>query len=187
MAKTNIGQTRVVDQRVVKNKIIILAGPNGAGKTTFAKSFLPNEAACTNFINADLIAAGIAPFAPETAAIAAGRLMLEMIQKQVSTGNNFAIETTLSGVGYARMIPQWQLLGYKVELFFLSLPSADFAVERVAKRVLQGGHNIPEDVIRRRFAAGLNNFHNIYKPNVDSWTLLDSSLEPIKIIDWSEK
>lgn len=168
-------------------KIIILAGPNGAGKTTFAKSFLPNEAACTTFINADLIAAGIAPFAPESAAIAAGRLMLEMIQKQVANGNSFAIETTLSGVGYARMTPQWRALGYFVELFFLSLPSADYAVERVAKRVAQGGHFIPEDVVRRRFDAGLSNFHNAYKTIVGAWTLMDASQEPIKVINWSEE
>jgi predicted ABC-type ATPase len=167
-------------------KIIILAGPNGAGKTTFAKSFLPYEAACTSFLNADLIAAGIAPFAPETAAIAAGRLMLEMVQKQVTSGNSFALETTLSGMGYARMIPQWRALGYSMELFFLSLPSADYAVARVAKRVAQGGHFIPENVIRRRFNTGLYNFHNIYKPLVDAWSLMDSSQEPIKVINWSE-
>jgi predicted ABC-type ATPase len=171
----------------VQKKIIILAGPNGAGKTTFAKSFLPYEAACKVFINADLIAAGIAPFAPESAAIAAGRLMLGMIQKQVANGDSFALETTLSGLGYARMIPQWRDLGYVVELFFLSLPSADYAVARVAKRVLQGGHFIAEDVIRRRFEAGLNNFNHIYKPLVDAWSLMDSSQEPIKIINWSER
>ena len=168
-------------------KIIILAGPNGAGKTTFAKSFLPNEAACITFINADLIAAGIAPFAPESAAIAAGRLMLEMIQRQVASGNSFAIETTLNGFGYARMIPQWRAAGYIVELFFLSLPRVDYSIERVAKRVAQGGHFIPEYVIRRRFDAGLTNLHNIYKPIVDVWTLMDASQKPIKVINWSEQ
>jgi predicted ABC-type ATPase len=168
-------------------KVIILAGPNGAGKTTFAKSFLLNEAACTTFINADLIAVGIAPFAPESAAIVTGRLMLEMVQKQVAIGNSFALETTLSGMGYARMIPQWRALGYIVDLFFLSLPSADYAVERVAKRVTQGGHFIPENVIRRKFEAGLYNFHNIYKPLVDAWSLMNSSQEPIKVINRSEQ
>lgn len=167
-------------------KIIILAGPNGAGKTTFAKSFLPNEAACTTFINADLIAAGIAPFAPESAATAAGRLMLEMVQKQVASGNSFALETTLSGMGYARMIPQWRALGYKVKLVFLTLPSADFAVERVSERVKHGGHNIPEAVIRRRFDAGLRNFHSVYKPLVDSWILIDNRAAPFKVLEWSD-
>lgn len=167
-------------------KIIILAGPNGAGKTTFAKSFLPFEADCKVFINADLIAAGIAPFAPESAAIAAGRLMLEMIQKQVASGNSFALETTLSGLGYARMILQWRALGYKVKLVFLTLPSSDFAIQRVSERVKHGGHNIPEAVIRRRFNTGLRNFHQVYKPIVDSWILIDNRTQPYKVLEWSE-
>jgi predicted ABC-type ATPase len=113
--------------------------------------------------------------------------MLEMVQKQVASGNSFALETTLSGMGYARMISQWRDLGYTVELFFLSLPSADYAVERVAKRVAQGGHFIPENTIRRRFDAGLRNFYSVYKPLVDMWSLMDSSQEPIKVINWSEQ
>ena len=148
-------------------KIIVIAGPNGAGKTTFAQAFLPHEAHCPVFINADLIAAGIAPFAPESAAVAAGRIMLDLIQKNVVSGASFAFETTLSGLGYARMLPKWRALGYRVELFFLALPSAEFAIERVALRVQHGGHHIPDAVIRRRFEAGLNNFHRIYKPLVD--------------------
>jgi predicted ABC-type ATPase len=168
-------------------KIIIIAGPNGAGKTTFAKAFLPNEANCTAFINADLIAAGIAPFAPESAAISAGRIMLEMIEKHVDIGTSFAFETTLSGLGYARMIPQWRALGYFVELYFLALPTADFAIERVALRVVHGGHSIPDDVIRRRFVAGLKNFHDVYKPLVDAWSHVDNAAETRKIIDWNER
>jgi predicted ABC-type ATPase len=168
-------------------KIIIIAGPNGAGKTTFAKAFLPNEANCTAFINADLIAAGIAPFAPESAAIAAGRIMLELIQKHVESGTSFAFETTLSGLGYARMIPKWRASGYFVELYFLALPNPEFAIERVALRVVHGGHSIPNEVIRRRFAAGLKNFQNVYKPLVDAWSHVDNAAEPRKIIDWSER
>jgi predicted ABC-type ATPase len=145
-----------------QKKIIIIAGPNGAGKTTFAKTFLPNEANCTAFINADLIAAGIAPFAPESAAIAAGRIMLELIKKHVQSGISFAFETTLSGLSYARMIPQWRALGYRVDLYFLALPTAEYAIERVALRVKHGGHFIPDDVVRRRFAAGLRNFNQVY-------------------------
>ncbi len=167
-------------------KIIIFAGPNGAGKTTFAIEFLPSEASCPIFINADLIAAGIAPFAPESAAIAAGRLMLDLIARHAAADDNFAFETTLSGRGYARMIPRWRELGYRVELFFLSLPSAQFAIERVTQRVRQGGHNIPKDVIERRFASGKEYFEQIYKPLVDVWTLIDSSQSPYKMIDWSE-
>jgi predicted ABC-type ATPase len=172
---------------LLSKKIIVFAGPNGAGKTTFAKEFLPSEANCQIFINADLIAAGIAPFAPESAAISAGRLMLELVAKHAALGDSFAFETTLSGRGYARMIPKWRDAGYRIELFFLSLPSADFAIERVAQRVRQGGHNIPRGVIERRFATGMANFEQIYKPLVDAWTLIDSSQSPYKMMDWSER
>lgn len=156
-------------------KIIIVAGPNGAGKTTFARSFLPAEANLPRFINADLIAAGLAPFAPETAAIRAGRLMLEEIALCARRGDSFAFETTLSGLSYLRLIGQWRAQGYMVKLFFLQLPDADAAVARVAARVRQGGHNIPEAVIRRRFITGLDNFHRHYKQAVDTWVLYDNA------------
>lgn len=168
-------------------KIIIIAGANGAGKTTFAKEFLPHEAHCPTFINADLIAAGLAPFAPETAAIQAGRIMLEMIDNMVQHRKSFAIETTLSGKGYASKIPQWQALGYQVKLIFLQLPNEETAMKRVANRVAHGGHNIPPDVIRRRFAAGIKNFHHLYKPLVDVWLHFDSADTAPQLIDWSEK
>jgi predicted ABC-type ATPase len=130
-------------------KIIIIAGPNGAGKTTFERNFLPAEAQTLRFINADLIAAGLAPFNPETASFKAGRLMLEEIDECVDAGHSFAFETTLSGITYLRKIPLWQAQGYQVKLWFLSLPNEDIAVSRVARRVLQGGHNIPENVTAR--------------------------------------
>jgi predicted ABC-type ATPase len=169
-----------------EKKIIIIAGPNGAGKTTFAKAFLPNEANCTAFINADLIAVGIAPFAPESAAIAAGRIMLKMIEDAVNRGDSFAVETTLSGIAYAQKIKQWLVLGYHVKLAFIELRSAEAAIARVALRVSQGGHNIPEATIVRRFKAGIANFETIYKPIVDSWLHFDGTpLEP-ELIDWSE-
>jgi predicted ABC-type ATPase len=167
-----------------QKKIIIIAGPNGAGKTTFAKAFLPNEANCPVFINADLIAAGIAPFAPESAAIAAGRIMLEMIQKNVASGTSFAFETTLSGLGYARMIPLWRALGYFVQLYFVSLSNSDLAIERVAYRVKHGGHHIPDDVVRRRYVAGLKNFNVIYKPLVNKWILFDNDGNDTNAVDW---
>jgi len=168
-------------------KIIIIAGPNGAGKTTFARDFLPAEAQTLRFINADLIAAGLAPFNPETAAFKAGRLMLEEIDECVDAGHSFAFETTLSGLTYLKKVAVWQALGYQVKLWFLSLPNDDIAVSRVARRVLQGGHNIPEDVIRRRFKAGLENFHERYSKVVNSWALFDSYHRPPKLIDWSNK
>jgi len=163
-------------------KIIIIAGPNGAGKTTFAREYLPNEANCPTFINADLIAAGLAPFAPESASIKAARLMLNEIKANVKAGNSFAFETTLSGKAYAKDIVEWKKLGYHITLFFLSLADVDVAINRVAYRVANGGHNIPEATIRRRFKAGLNNFHQLYKPLADAWTLYDNSYsEPILI------
>ncbi len=155
--------------------ILIIAGPNGAGKTTFAREFLLNEANCPTFVNADLIAAGLNPLQPEQEAMAAGRMMLNMIDDYVSRGRSFAFETTLSGRGYARMIPRWQEQGYRVSLIFLTLPSAEVAIERVQQRVADGGHNIPENVIRRRFDAGRRNFDTIYRELVDEWALWDSS------------
>ncbi len=167
-------------------KIIIIAGPNGAGKTTFARSFLPGEAHLPRFINADLIAAGLAPFAPETAAIKAGRLMLEEIERCAKRGESFAFETTLSGLGYLRHIAQWQALGYRVSLYFLSLPDAETAVARVASRVRQGGHDIPENVIRRRFDAGLRNFHASYRQAVDDWAWYDNAGDSPALLEWGE-
>ncbi len=156
-------------------KIIIIAGPNGSGKTTFAGEFLPNEAACPVFINADLIAAGLAPFEPERAAFKAGRLMLSEIHFHARRGDNFSFETTLSGRAYARVIPGWQAIGYRVKLFFLRLDSPELAIARVCQRVKAGGHNIPEKVIRRRFKAGLNNLETLYKPLVDEWAVYNNS------------
>ena len=155
--------------------ILIIAGPNGAGKTTFATEFLPNEGDCPTFVNADMIAAGLNPFQPERSAVAAGRIMLRMIDEYVQRGESFAFETTLSGRGYTRLIPNWQAQGYSVRLYFLRLPSADMAVARVRNRVIEGGHNIPEDVIRRRFDAGWRNFRQIYRDTVDEWALYDAS------------
>jgi predicted ABC-type ATPase len=168
-------------------KIIIIAGANGAGKTTFAREFLPNEAHCPTFINADLIAAGLSPFAPETAAIHAGRIMLEMVEHMIHQRKSFAIETTLSGKTYAQKIPLWQKQGYHVKLIFLQLPSEESAIKRVANRVAHGGHDIPVNVIRRRFSAGIKNFHEVYKPLVDVWLHFDSADTMPQLIDWSEK
>ena len=166
--------------------IIILAGPNGAGKTTFARSFLPQEANCLRFINADLIAAGLSPFAPETAALKAGRLMLSEIEGCVKRRESFAFETTLSGMAYLARIRQWRSMGYEVSLYFLTLPSPEMAILRVAARVRQGGHSIPESVIRRRYAAGLTNFETIYKSEVDCWAQYDNVGDRPVLINWGE-
>ena len=164
-----------------ERKIIIIAGPNGAGKTTFANQILVGDQSSFPFVNADIIARGLNPGDPESEAFRAGRLMLQKIEELVERGESFALETTLSGLAYSRSIPRWQSLGYRVELHFLSLPGADMAVGRVYNRVTEGGHNIPEDVIRRRFQGGLTNFHQIYKDLVDSWVLYDNS-SPTRIV-----
>ena len=168
-------------------RVIVIAGPNGAGKTTFAREFLPNEAGCPVFVNADLIAAGLAPFAPETAALQAGRLMLQEMRRHFLARESFAFETTLAGRGHLRLIEQWQRAGYRVTLIFLQLDSADESIARVAQRVRQGGHHVADDVIRRRFSAGRANFEHLYAPLVDAWALYDNSgTEPV-LLNWSEK
>ncbi|MBF0505847.1 MAG: zeta toxin family protein [Nitrospirae bacterium] len=168
-------------------KVVIIAGPNGAGKTTFAREFLPKEGGCPVFVNADLIAAGISPFLPEQASFHAGRLMIEEIKRHVLQGDNFAFETTPSGKTYAVMIPEWQRIGYNIKLVFLYLPDVKIAVERVKYRVEQGGHNIPEKIIRRRYEKGWKNFQSLYKHLVDAWILFDNSGMTPGLIDKGEK
>jgi predicted ABC-type ATPase len=165
-----------------QQRVIIIAGPNGAGKTTFAREFLPAEAGLPVFVNADLIAAGFSPFNPEVAAMRAGRLMLQEIDAHAAAGRSFAFETTLAGLSYVRRIDRWRKAGYIVELIFLSLPSPEEAVRRVAARVEQGGHGVTEHVIRRRFATGMRHFLETYRHRVDYWMWFDNSgLEPVLI------
>lgn len=134
-----------------------------------------NEAHCPDFINVDLIAAGLSPFKPERAAIQAGRIMLSEIQRRVRKGESFAFETTLSGHVYARMIHEWRNSGYRVRLIFLGLPNPNVAMSRVAMRVAQGGHNVSSAIVRRRFDAGLRNFQDVYMNLVDNWEWYDNS------------
>ena len=168
--------------------ILIIAGPNGAGKTTFALTYLRVEAQGLPFLNADMIAVGLAPFGSRHSDIVAGRLMLEEIDRLADEGRSFAFETTLAGRGYLRRIDRWRREGYRVDLLFLSLPSAEDAIERVRRRVRQGGHNIPEDVIRRRFRAGLENLRSHYAARVDRWILYDNQgLVPVVVERSSER
>jgi len=171
-----VNQVRI-DNLIRERRIIIIAGSNGTGKTTFAREFLPKEAGCPLFVNADLIAAGLSPFEPVNAAIRAGRLMIEEMESHIRRKESFSFETTLSGRRYARMIPQWQGISYRVKLVFLYLKDVKIGIERVRVRVRQGGHNVPEDVIRRRYEAGWRNFQQVYKGLVDSWVLYDNSGE----------
>lgn len=170
----------------MKKKCYILGGPNGAGKTTFANEFLPIEAECINFINADLIAQGLSPFKPERMAIEAGRLMIRNINECIRKNESFAFETTLSGKGYIKKIQDWKKQQYEIILYFFKLPSVEFAIERVKLRVAQGGHNVPEPDIRRRFERSWSNFNNFYKQLVDSWIVFDTSENIPVIIDESE-
>ena len=156
-----------------EKRIIIIAGPNGAGKTTFAREYLPLEVGITTFINADLIAAGLSPFAPELAARRAGRLMLEEIDRRAASGISFALETTLAGKAYIHRISSWQSQGYVVKLVFLQLRLVEQAIARVQLRVRQGGHSIPPEVIARRFKAGLSNLEGLYRPLVNEWQRID--------------
>jgi predicted ABC-type ATPase len=160
----------------------VLAGPNGAGKTTFATQFLPDYVRCREFVNADLIAVGLSPFAPETQAMRAGRLVLTRIKELAAMRQDFGFETTLAGRGHARLISGLKSNGYVVHLYFLWLPKADMAVSRVANRVRHGGHDIPEALIRRRFEAGIRNFFKIYIPLVDDWRLYDGSQMPPSLV-----
>ncbi len=158
--------------------IYIIAGPNGAGKTTFATRFLPHYADCREFLNADLIAAGLSPFSPALQNIRASELMLERMRELLANRQTFSFETTLAARSYARRIPEWRASGYRVFLFFLWLPSKDLAIERVANRVRQGGHDIPVPTIRQRYNGGLANFRSLYSPIVDGWLLLNGSQFP---------
>ena len=145
---------RVTDAaRNFQTLVHIIAGPNGAGKTTFARDFLPDFASCKEFVNADLIAQGLSPFASEGAALAAGRLMLERLEELGRRRENFAFETTLAGRGYVAWLRRLRKDGYVVQLYFLWLPTVDISLARVAYRVKHGGHFVPDEDVRRRFVA----------------------------------
>lgn len=162
--------------------VYIIAGPNGAGKTTFAREFLPNYANCKIFINADLIAQGISPLAPEAGSFHAGRLMLEEIKLHAARGEDFGFETTLSGLSHATIIRRLKNFGYRVHIFYLFVPSAEFAFDRIKVRVQQGGHDIPEAVVRRRFDRSIRNFFCVYRQLADVWTLFENSYAPPLVI-----
>jgi predicted ABC-type ATPase len=159
----------------VSPNVYIIAGPNGAGKTTFAREFLPNYADCRNFVNADLIAQGMSPFSPESVAFRAGRVMLGEIEHFMKQGVDFGFESTLSGRGHLRLIRQLKKAGYEIHFFFLWVPKVALAISRVKERVLRGGHDVPEVVVRRRFGRSIANFLVYYRPVADSWMLFDNT------------
>lgn len=154
--------------------LYIIAGPNGAGKTTTALRVFP-RLGVTAFINADHIAQGISPLDVESAAREAGRIMLGEMERHLARGDDFALETTLASRTLAPFVRRCKAAGYRFILIYVWLEDSTMAVNRVAKRVRSGGHNIPEDVIHRRYERGLKNFFGLYSPLADSWTVLDNS------------
>ncbi len=155
--------------------VIVLAGPNGAGKSTAAPVLLRGKLAVAQFVNADTIAQGLAAFAPESAAIQAGRIMLARLRELAAKNESFAFETTLASRTFAPWLRGLAARGYRVRVIFLWLPSPDLAVRRVADRVRLGGHDVPEATIRRRFAAGIRNFQELYRPLAAAWRVYDNS------------
>lgn len=155
--------------------LYIIAGPNGAGKTTASYTLLPDVLHCDEFVNADNIAKGLSPFKPESVAIEAGRIMLTRIKHLLTENKTFAFETTLATRSYVGLIKEAKENGYKIILVYVWLKSIDLAKQRVKKRVDEGGHNIPTNVIERRYINGKNNFLNLYKEIVDDWFLIDNS------------
>ena len=156
--------------------LYVIAGPNGAGKTTFIKRFAPSEIAVLDFINADEVARGLSPLAPERAQFEAGRIVLSRFEQFVSERRNFCLETTLSGRTYRKHFAAARAAGYHVRLDFLLLPDIEDSIRRVADRVELGGHDVPLDDLRRRFRVGVQNLFSIYRPVLDAWSLHDSGL-----------
>lgn len=156
-------------------RCIIIAGPNGAGKTTFAREFLPKDAGILHFVNADLIAAGLSPLDPPAAQVAAARIFLDELDRLSAARVDFAFETTLSGRTYVERIKRWRKSGYRIELIFLQLDQVELAIKRVSIRVKQGGHDVPEADIRRRFLRGRLNFERLYGDLVKHWALYDNT------------
>ncbi len=165
-----------------RKNLYIIAGCNGAGKTTASFTVLPEMLNCHEFVNADEIAKGLSPFNPEGVAIQAGRLMIERVIQLMKEDKSFAFETTLSTRSYVKLVQQAQRNGYYVTLLFFSLASPEQAVRRVAQRVSQGGHNIPTDVVYRRYASGLKNLFQMYTNVVDYWAFYDNSDCPTRKI-----
>ncbi len=162
--------------------VYVIAGPNGAGKTTFAKEFLPTVAGCFEFVNADFMAWGLSPLAPERAALEAGKLVLRRIRSLTQERRSFGFETTPAGRTYVPVLRKLRSAGYEAHIYFLWLRSVELALQRVASRVRQGGHSVPETDVRRRYSAGLRNLALLYRPLADYVALLDNSDDSPQLI-----
>jgi predicted ABC-type ATPase len=161
--------------------LYIISGCNGAGKTTASFTVLPEMLNCREFVNADEIARGISPFKPTSVAIQAGKIMLNRIDELLSQRVDFAIETTLTTKSYLNTIAKAKLLGYQVTLLFFWLNDVELAIERVKMRVLEGGHDIPENVIRRRYIKGIQNLQ-LFTNVADYWLIINSSNGDLQFI-----
>ena len=161
--------------------LYIIAGPNGAGKTTASYTLLPEMLNCINFVNADEIARGLSPFSPNTVDVQAARIMIQRIDELLGEKADFAIETTLATRSYVQLVHRAQSAGYKVHLLFFCLESPEQAIQRVAQRVKEGGHNVPADVIRRRFQLGISNLINLFIPICDSVLVFNNVKTPAQL------
>ena len=159
----------------MSKNLYIISGCNGAGKTTASYTVLPEVLDCKEFVNADEIARGLSPFNPESVAIEAGRLMLQRIEDLLAKDETFSIETTLATKSYINLVRRAQAKGYRVNILFFWLRTPELAMQRVAERVANGGHNIPEDIIRRRYTAGITNLFKLFIPIVDYWAIYDNT------------
>ena len=163
---------------VMSKNLYIISGCNGAGKTTASYTVLPEILDCREFVNADEIARGLSPFNPESVAIEAGRLMLQRIEDLLAKDETFSIETTLATKSYINLVRRAQAKGYQVNILFFWLRTPELAMQRVAERVVNGGHNIPEDIIKRRYVAGIRNLFRLFMSEVDFWDIYDNSKKP---------
>ena len=164
-------------------RCIIIAGPNGAGKTTFAREFLAKEAGVVHFVNPDLIASGLSPLRPELAALAAGRLFLLQLDRLARSKDDFAFESTLSGLTYLNRLKRWKARGWRIEIVYLRISSPRLALRRIAARVKQGGHNVPRADVLRRFTRSLENFESHYRLLADAWSVYDNSGSTPKLLE----
>jgi len=164
--------------------LFIIAGPNGAGKTTYARRFLPQEMRCHEFVNADLIAAGLSPFRPASAEFEAGRIMVRRLKQLGDERKDFSFETTLSSYGYVSMLEEMRAAGYRIRLDFLWIRDLDISRQRVSSRVVKGGHDIPDDVQQRRFGKGIRLLVEHYRPLIHFWRIFDNAgSEPQLVVE----
>lgn len=165
-----------------RKDIFILGGPNGAGKTTAAEVLLPRKLRIHAFLNADEIARGISPDNVDAAAFEAGRVLIKKMRMLVENDQSFAFETTCSGKSYVRLLGECKAAGWRISLIYLWVPSPEYSIARVARRVSQGGHDIPEEVIRRRYLAGLWNMRHLYLPLAHDAFVYDNSDRALRLI-----